>query len=42
MQGRPQPPLGGLTRTPSCHSLDSSATQGQPVEALTSTDIVTL
>ena len=34
MEGRPRPPLGGLTRTPtdqSCHSLDSSATQGQPV-----------
>ncbi len=34
MEGRPRPPLGGLPRTPtdqSCHSLDSSATQGQPV-----------
>ena len=44
MQGRPRPPLGGLTRILTdreCHALDSSATQGQPVEAPTSTDIVT-
>ena len=33
-----------MARTPTdreCHALDSSATQGQPVEAPTSTDIVT-
>ena len=45
MQGRPRPPLGGLTRTLTDRAVipwTRRPPRGQPVEAPTSTDIVTL